>query len=292
MRFSLLSRKKLSDIPSASGIEVIGDSMYIMGDDSPWLFRLDEKFEVTEKIAIGDINAAVNGKIPKPVKPDLEAMAAFGNELLLFGSGSKSPQRDILVQVNTKAGNSVKKYSLVQFYNSLCTISGFTRKELNIEAAVIVEEALYLFNRGKNIIFKLNPNELLIHTEGKRESPAFEIFRVKLPSLNEIESGFSGACATPDQKQIVFTASVENTPNWIDDGDVLGSFVGIFPIISLKNYFSPGCVAVTDKENNILKIKVESVAVHRVSSSNKLQLLLVTDSDGSASELIKGELEL
>lgn len=289
MNLTVISQRTLTGIPSASGIEVLGNSIFIMGDDSPWIFRLNEKIELEEKIPIANTLAATEVKIPKQLKPDLEAMTCFGSDLLLFGSGSKSPQRDVMIRMNTSHPHTVKKYSLTEFYNSLCAAANLTREELNIEAAVIIKETLYLFNRGKNRIFRLNAEELLEHAEGRGVVPVSEIFCVTLPSLNGIESGFSGATISPDSKQIIFTASVENTPNWIDDGEVLGSFVGIFTLSKLKDSFKPDCVAVRDKENNILKIKIESVAVQRMISPAALHLLLVTDNDKSSSELIEAE---
>lgn len=290
MNFTLLSRKTLSDTPSASGIEVIGDSIYVIGDDSPWLFKLNKKFEVEEKIQIADVSIAVKGKIPKPLKPDIEAMAAFENDLLLFGSGSKSPQRDVLIRVNTSSKN-ISQYSLVKFYDALCTAAGFTRADLNLEAAVIIEKHLFLLNRGKNRIFKLNVMDFLTHAEGKTESPSTEIFKIVLASLNGIEAGFSGAAASPDGKQIVFTASVENTPNWIDDGEILGSFVGVFSIDDLKQTFSARCVEITDAQKNIIKIKAEAIAIQSVIAPGKMKILLATDNDVSGSEILEGELE-
>ncbi len=224
MKCTLLSRTILEGIPSASGIEKVGDTIYIMGDDSPWLFWMNERYEITGKIPVADVSAAVKGKIPKPVKPDLEAMALFRNELLLFGSGSKSPQRDVLVRVNI-ISKKASTYSLVQFYDHLCTAAKITRDDLNIEAAVIFNTSLLLFNRGNNCIYETDIEALLAFSSGAENMPSVKIFRITLPMLQEIQAGFSGACLSTDSQQIIFTASVENTPNWVDDGEILGSFI-------------------------------------------------------------------
>ena len=291
MNLRILDHKVLADVPSASGIEIIGDTIYMMGDDSPWLFRMNRQFQLEEKIQIGDITKAIDGKIPKPEKPDLEAMAAFGQDLLLFGSGSKSPQRDVLVWIDPAQPLDLKKYPLVKFYDHLCKSADFTRKDLNIEAAVIIDEILYLFNRGKNQIIKINARSFLEYVKGFQEIPTIETVVVTLPAINGIGAGFSGAAATPDKTQILFTASVENTSNWIDDGEVLGSFIGLLPIDSLKDNCVPPCLPITDQKKNTLNIKVESVAVHHSISSNSLHLMMVTDTDGSASEVIEAQLE-
>lgn len=295
MKFTLRSRKILNNIASASGIEAVGDSFYIMGDDSHWVYRLNGKLEIEDKIQISDSPLTSATRIPKPQKPDLEAMVALGQgkntALLLLGSGSKSPKRDVLVKITFLPKHSVKKYSLTKFYDSLCETAGFIRTKLNIEAAAVIEESLYLFNRGKNRIFRLNMRDFLSHAEGKNTIPSVEVFKIKLPRVNGMKAGFSGATASPDSKHILFTASVENTSNSIDDGEILGSFVGMFSVNSLKNDLRPDCVSVTDQQNNILKIKVESLAVHRPISTNTLHLLLVTDDDQTSSELIEAELK-
>jgi hypothetical protein len=261
-----------------------------MGDDAPWLFRLNEQFEVERKIQIGDISLAVDGKIPKSRKTDLEAMAAFGKELLLFGSGAKSPERDVLIRLDPEQPRAVKKYLLTEFYDHLCLQAGITRKELNLEAAAVMGETLLLFNRGKNLIFTMNVHAFLEYASAKKEAPAIELFSVNLPSLQGIEAGFSGATATPDEQQVVFTASVENTPDWIADGEVSGSFVGIFPLVDLKDGLSPQYAVIKDEKNNPLRIKAESVAIHGVTDTCSLSLLIVTDSDGSESEMLQGVL--
>jgi len=294
MRLTLLSRTELSDIPSASGIEAAGDDLYVMSDDSPWLFRLNRKFEVTGKFQVADLPLTPGNKIPKAKKLDLEAMCTIrrenSRELLLFGSGSKSPERDVLLKVNTTQEHSIKKYSLVPFYDTLRKKACLTPDELNIEAAAVMEEKLYLFNRGRNMICRINAYDFLSYLEGTGQAPEIELFNVILPSLRGINATFSGACSTPDLTQIVFTASVENTSNWIDDGEILGSFVGVFAAGSLKDSFSLACVAVTDEKKNILPLKMESVTVRHPISSNSFHLLLVTDNDSTGSELIQAEL--
>src|SRR4051812_48751602 len=104
MKLTLLSRQILHNIPSASGIEIINNSIYVIGDNSPWLFILDDKYQLKGKWQIAPTENLTEGKIPKPLKPDFEAMTGitWNSEkgLLIFGSGSKSPERDVLVWVN------------------------------------------------------------------------------------------------------------------------------------------------------------------------------------------------
>jgi hypothetical protein len=294
LKLSLHNRRVLADIPSASGIELIADIIFILSDDSPWLFKLNNKLDIVEKIQLTDPVPTFGNIISKELKLDLEAITSIGcdahNELLIFGSGSKSPKRDVLLRVTTTPPHIIKKYSLVDFYENLRHTTGLSKVEMNIEAALVIRDELYLFNRGRNIIIRLNVNEFLSYTEGTGAIPTIKFFRLSLPSINGIEAGFSGATSTPDSNQIIFTASIENTTNWIDDGEILGSFVGILPLTALTNLFAPTCVVITDEKNNILKIKTESIVVHHQVRANCFKLLLVTDNDEGVSELIEMQL--
>jgi hypothetical protein len=51
-QFSLQNRHTLVAIPSASGMAVVGEFIYVVGDNSPWLFKLDKSFELVERIAL------------------------------------------------------------------------------------------------------------------------------------------------------------------------------------------------------------------------------------------------
>src|SRR5262245_53850430 len=86
--------KKL-DYPSASAVEYYDDRIYIMGDDAPNMIVLDTAFNIIDSVSI----VLHPGKrIPKSIKPDLEASALYfaNNEpsIFLFGSGSLDPYRN------------------------------------------------------------------------------------------------------------------------------------------------------------------------------------------------------
>lgn len=296
MELQIINSQVLEDIGAASGMEIIGDTIYIISDNSPWLFTLNRAYKVTNKIQITALEKLVGGTIPKVHKPDFEAMALVkGNqshELFLFGSGSKSPERDTLVRarVNVDQANDVQILSLEKVYSGLRKTAHMEKNALNIEAATVVEEDLYLFNRGENMIIRYNLENFIGFVTGKSLKLQPEIFHIDLPEIDEITSGFSGASMISDDS-IVFTASVENTANWIDDGPVLGSFAGIIHLKELKENYQPRCILIQENQQP-LKIKVESVAVLDKTTSNQLKLLFVTDSDGGESEIIEAVLNL
>ena len=95
MTATVLSEGTIPGLPSASAVEIVGDTAYVIGDDSPFLYRLDAATLVpTGRIALFDTAEFATGRIRKRDKPDLEALAALrwpdGRVgLLLLGSGSQ-----------------------------------------------------------------------------------------------------------------------------------------------------------------------------------------------------------
>jgi hypothetical protein len=151
--------------------------------------------------------------------------------LFIFGSGSKPKRRDKLIVVFPERQHDVKRFSLEEFYNTLRKNEIGENHKLNIEAAAANSATLYLFHRGnisgKNLVFNFSLNDFADYVLTESYSvPAYTISSIILPPLNGIASGFSGASML-DEKHILFSASVEDTEHEIDDGAVLGSFIGI-----------------------------------------------------------------
>src|SRR6188768_2086511 len=94
-----IQMKKLNDYPSASSIEYYDEKLYLMGDDATKLLVLDTDLNIVDSIPI--ILYPWN-RIPKDIKPDLEASALSGDNLFLFGSGSLSPYRNFAWKHNLK----------------------------------------------------------------------------------------------------------------------------------------------------------------------------------------------
>ena len=116
------------------------------------------------------------------------------------------------------------------------------------------------------------------------------ICRVPLPSLSGRTAGFSGATLLPDTESFLFTASVECSDDPIDDGEILGSFLGILDATS-SGYEVRWCEPLRDADGAVLPIKVESVTVLRREARGLCHLLMVTDSDDGDSEILEASLE-
>ena len=87
--------------------------------------------------------------------------------------------------------------------------------------------------------------------------------------------------------KIIFTASVENTDNAYDDGEILGSFIGIIDLSNneISSLFD-FCMVPQDKS----KLKIESVAIDDENSIGNTTLILIADDDQGSSTLIKSNL--
>ena len=297
MNASLENSVTLYDIPSASGIEFLDGKYWLIGDNSPWLFGVNDAFEFAEKHSIFSMDFTENGTIPKSKKHDFEAMTALNWEgdsaLFIFGSGSKTNRfQGVLVKMNNALRPSIatQKFDLTDFYSKIQEKAKLKEGELNIEAAAVLGDHLFLFNRGKNKLISLKVKHFIDYLSGTRETIKIKVKTIDLPEIDGIRAGFSGATADEKFQRIVFTASVENTADWVADGEVLGSFIGVLDLHSLKNHAAPKCVLIKNKQE-ILPIKAESIALQK-SSENSFRCLVVTDSDGGKSELLKLKVQL
>lgn len=288
MEVQILTHKKLDNIPSGSGIAKTDHGYYIIGDDSPYLYFLNENFEVISKTLISDDQNFNGHRIIKAEKADFETLELIDdNELAIFGSGGKSPQRDVFVQVFLNQGMKVEKYDLTNFYNHLRNLPVLKDSELNIEASAFHEGHLYLFNRRKNIIFKLEYHDFLIFIKENGPLPVIEIQDYNLPTINGIEAGFSGATILKNQPKIIFTASVEDTDNSYDDGEILGSFIGV---IDISNTSVSENFEFCQVSNSKAHYKVESVTIEEEISDGETKIVLITDDDQGNSTVLESVL--
>lgn len=286
MKITILDEIKIEKIPSGSGIIKSSDIYYIIGDDSPFLFSLNSDFKTISKIPLLDTGNFLDERIIKSDKQDFEALELIEkNELVVFGSGSKSPQRDIFMRILLKDSLIIEKYDISDFYSKLRNLPIFKDSELNIEATAFRNNQIFLFNRKKNLIIRFEYKDLLAYLRGEITFPKPEIRQYFLPKINGIEAGFSGATALIDEPKIIFTASVENTDNAYDDGEILGSFIGIIDISNNNFTNSFNYCKISNAGANL---KVESITVEKEISPGKTKVVLITDDDKGNSTILEG----
>lgn len=289
LKMTLESITPIGHISSASGLVQLDRTIYVIGDDTPYLHALDLHLQAKSDHPIYPTSSMSGMKIPKAIKPDFEAMEALNEkELLVFGSGSLSPQRDILIHINLKKPDPVyAQYSLTEFYDTLKKMPQMEGVELNIEGLAISNTQLFLFNRSNNLIFSFPKKGILdyLMAEGPFMQP--EIYTYQLPEIDGIQSKFSGATYFPEASSLLFTSSVEDTDNAYDDGAVLGSFIGKINVEA--DGLSPTIEHVMIPSGSS-PLKVESITLDKIIESGKVKVICCTDSDGGTSVLLRATL--
>src|SRR4030095_9139728 len=134
-----LQIKKL-DYPSASSIEYYDGKLYLMGDDATKLLVLDTNLNIIDSIPI--ISYPGN-RIPKEIKPDLEASALNADNLFLFGSGSLSPYRNLAWKLNLKT----KDKDSINLEPLFIKAKDLGIEQINIEGACFASGKLLFVNR-------------------------------------------------------------------------------------------------------------------------------------------------
>ena len=289
MKFEILRQKILNNIPSASGIVRHREHYYVVGDDSPYLFKLDENFETIDQFPIHGVTEGVDNEIiPKKDKPDFEALEMISDyEIIGFGSGSRSPERDVFVSIMIGESVTTEQTVITNFYEALKKTEVMENSELNVEAAAFKDEVLYLFNRRKNIIFSLNYPEFLNFIRNKFLLMDLRFQEFSLPRINGIEAGFSGATISRNGTLLV-TAAVEDTDNAYDDGEVMGSFIGVALPEEDGRFGEINWGRLNEDDPSL---KIESVTILRETTESNLHIVVVSDSDGGDSLIIEGNLK-
>lgn len=294
MEIEIMDRFELEQIPSASGIEKVDDRYYVIGDNSPWLFELHSNYFILNKYQISSKDSIEGNIIPKKWKSDFEAMTSLEWEgekaLFIFGSGSKSPQRNSGMLIKLEDKLQLRNYDLTPLYELIMEEAKLSPEELNIEAAVVLGPRLYLLNRWDNKIISMKTSDFQKFINNEKDNIKIKVVSIDLPEIDGIDAGFSGACADEKFNRIIFTASVENTTNTIDDGAVLGSFIGVLDKKELVQHFQPECELLTQYDET-LTVKVESISL-KESIKKSLNCVIVTDSDGMASEVLELKVKL
>lgn len=291
--------KHLPELSSASGICIYSNDIYLVGDDTPWLYKLDGNFNIVDSTKISAIDTLFEGRTPKYLKADFESMEIISDngksEIVIISSGSLPQTRDTAYIVGLSDSNLKYSKNLRPLYEKIKLDAQITgANEINIEGIAFSDNDAYLLHRGnvsENIIIRINRKDFISYIKQQTALPKFDIYRLNLPSYKGVTSGFSGVCLNPDNSGLIFTASIEDTQDEINDGKVLGSFIGIIPFVGLQN----GDFTATLITNNdqVLEKKIEGITailrdtkIGMSSKSNKLSIITVCDNDNGTSDII------
>ncbi len=299
IHISQLKIKHLPKLSSASGICLHNDSIYLVGDDTPWLYELDSTFNIVDKTKISAIDTLVEGRTPKYLKADFESMEIISDsskfELVIISSGSIPITRDTAFIVSLSDSRQTYSKSLRPLYDKIKLKANLPKtSEINIEGTVFSDDDAYLLHRGnisENIIININREDFIAFIMHHGPIPKFDIYKFNLPEYKGVSSGFSGACLNPDKSGLIFTASMEDTKDEINDGKVLGSFIGIIPFSKISE--GKFTAALVKANNQVLEKKIEGVSAkfidekrEIVSKNEKMQIITVCDNDNGTSDII------
>lgn len=262
-KFDLEPLLKISGIGSASGLVFKNNSLYIISDNSSYLYKYNLPEKELHKIVLFE-NSQEN--IPKRDKMDFESIALKGNKLYLFGSGSTS-NRNKRITYNLN-NTKIKEKDVTNLFLKLRYKASINHEDLNIEGALCDNNKWYFFQRGNGSQSK---NGVFIFNKEKKE---ISFTAIELPKLQNIESTFTDAVLV--DTQIYFLAAVENTTSTYDDGEILGSFIGSLSLETFEVNFTE---LITNKN------KFEGLTLFK-KSTNKIEFLLCEDNDTENAETI------
>ncbi|MCU0415566.1 MAG: hypothetical protein MUE33_00140 [Cytophagaceae bacterium] len=305
MSVSILKQAILPGIASASCVEYAQGNIYIIGDDSHYLYVLKYDLTLLHKIPLTD--NPEEGRIAKEAKTDIECITKVTINgylhLVLLGSGSKSPSRDkgFLIKLPTPYNKKhivwpidcTAWYSLLRLQLSM---EGMTAA-MNLEAAAADESFFYLADRSSNTLFRFDLPEVIEFVQGHLEhSPFPTSVPLSLPILHQVPYQITGADVF--DATFFFTATAEDTDNPIDDGEILGSAIGILEMNGGNK--TRGAVA-TGLQATIrsfiplsthIPLKVESIAIYEKENDTTYIGLAVSDDDKGNSEILMLEIHV
>lgn len=274
----------LDHYPSASGIEYFNKQFYIIGDDANNLLVLDSNLNPVDSIPLYSFTEK---RIPKKVKADLEAITITSdNKLLVTGSGSSSPARDVawLIDPVSKQKDSIR---LDTFYQRL-KANGI--KEINIEGITSIPGSIILSNRGSKGYPK---NHLVITSRNYWNDQSNAPITVVLAGTSTDSSffnGVSGIAYAAKSDRLILTVSTEDTRNSMDDGAIGKSYLWIIENISAKKSWkaiNPDQVIDLEAIDARFKgQKIESVCVTK-ETRNFLHVVLAADNDNGSSTIFR-----
>ncbi|MCA8831133.1 DUF6929 family protein [Hymenobacter pini] len=294
----------LPNLPSASGVEIVGETAYIIGDDAPFLYQLNAAtLAAGARTTLFETAHFSTGRIPKDIKQDLECLTALtvpggATGLLVLGSGATAArEQGFWVPLQAGKVEAVFPVSLSGLYAALRELlpGDIT---LNLEAAAATPNELLLFQRTVgvstgNLLFRMPLGAIWAYLQRQTtQFPAISKQLFELPTVEGKPAGFSGA--SWQNGRLLVTASVEDTVDAVQDGAVLGSFVGELALLppSETRVLPLKLAPLRWPDGRPYRSKVEGVAVFRQLQANQVELLLVTDDDAGGSTAVVVELSL
>lgn len=259
-KFILTVFFKIAGIGSASGIVYQNNSLFIISDNSGFLYEYNIQSVSLKQHALIE-NSTEN--ILKKNKPDFEAITLKGNELHIFGSGSTEKRNRKLI-FNTQSLHT-SEVNLASLYQRIKSETHISDDDLNIEGALYYKDDLYLFQRGNGANSK-NGIAIVKNFNGSSNSN-IQFQAIQLPKIKHVEATFTDAILV--ENKVYFLASAEDTTSTYNDGEVLGSIIGC---MNIKNFKIEFTYQISDKH------KFEGLTLSK-NTKGEIEFLLCEDND-------------
>lgn len=268
--FTLTNLFTIKGISAASGLLFSQNVLFIISDSSSFLYQYDLEKNLLLKFPLVKDPAE---NIPKQDKLDLESITQHGNQIIILGSGS-TEKRSTMFTLDLST-DALQTQDLKPLYQQLKTVSELNDAQFNIEGAIYANETLVLFQRGNS---EESQNGIFIVPNNQKDNIRF--IPITLPTLDGIETTFTDAILVNDK--IYFLACAENTASTYEDGEILGSILGIMHAPTLE------IIDVTLLSDHQ---KFEGITLYK-NTDEAIEFLLCEDNDTELSESIIYKLTL
>lgn len=259
--------KEFLDIPgisSASGIEFLEGQIYIVSDNSNYLYD----YRITENLLNRHVllPSPQMERIAKPQKLDVEAMVLSEDRIYTFGSGSTAArERGFSISRNDWHSTEL---DLRNLYSAMKKSANISSSDFNIEGVAMHGNSWLFLNRGngpagRNVIFKVDGDNLI-------NDFMITCFDIKVPQVDGLLFGFSGAAVLGDS--LYFIATAEEGLSTYEDGEIGGTVFGKFDLINMR---IDHCQKISNDQ------KFEGIT-HYELQPHMISFLLCEDSDGSS----------
>jgi hypothetical protein len=282
-------------VRAASGIASVDGELVIVQDDANFIAvrRADGAVDaITLAAGPGGRRRFETVLGNKNDKLDLESAVRvdIGGAPFVLGVGSGSlPARERIAIVDVRA-RSARLFDASALYARLRANRAFAGSELNVEGAVVIDGALRLFQRGNGAprdgITAVNatcdvPLEGFVSwLEGGAMPEPTNVRRYDLGTERGVMYGFTDATVIGGRVFVV--AGAEDSPDVVQDGDVLGTRIGVIEGDSVR------FATLLDAEGRPSLAKVEGIAP----TSDPMRLHAVTDLDDPDAPSLLCEIEL
>jgi hypothetical protein len=251
----------------------VGRRLAVVQDDAHFIALVDVAAPTTVDVValpagVGGLRQFDSVRGNKRHKFDLESMIAVdvggAATLLALGSGSTAAREVLVVVTFGSDGIDARIVALPALFALLKSRRDFAGDELNIEGMVIVDDALRLVNRGNgagigaDAMVDIPLAAFLEHIASPSETPPpvpGRCWRFDLGAIDGVRLTFTDATRARDGRLVVLAAA-EASPNTVDDGEVVGTAIGVF-----NTDDGPTLYALLDEHGQPLCDKVEGIAL-------------------------------